>query len=244
MINLSQIGDNGIVYNGVPLSDYFVVRGVDMPLLPTIDTTSLKIDGKAGAWFTSRQIGTRDITVRLGMLEDTKDRITSMEDWIMVSDLLAKDKEHRLDLGNGYYVNAVMTGDSDITRNMNWSTADVTFRCFDPFIYGETHTETLKTGDNVLHILGKYPTFPVFELDGINGTFTLTDKSNGKMVRVHNLLSDAKLTIDMEQFRCLVRSSYKAADPSVSDFWPINTGEVTLNLSAGSGTMTYTERYL
>lgn len=244
MINLSRIGDNGIVYNGVPLSDYFVVRGVDMPLMPTIDTTSLVIDGKAGAWFTSRQIGTRDITVRLGMLEETNDRVTSMEDWMALSDLLAKDEEHRLDLGNGYYVNAIMTGNSDILRNHNWSTAEITFRCFDPYIYGDTYTVDLVAGDNEIHVRGKYPTFPVFEFTGIDGTFTLTNKNNGKLVRVHDVVSDAVLTVNMEEYRCLIRSYYKAADPSVSDFWPIDPGVLHLDVSAGTGTMTYTERYL
>lgn len=244
MMNLGQLGDIGLVYDGIPLSDFFVVRGVDMPILPTITTNSLEIDGKPGAWFTSRSIGTRDITVRLGILSDNKERVEAMEQWINASDKLAKNEEHKLELGNGFYVNAIMTGNSDWKRNMRWGTTEVVFRCYDPFIYGQTWTEELKPGDNTIPIHGKYPVYPTYDLIGINGTFEMYDSDNKKTIRVENLVDDAPLTIDMSQYRCTVRGYYKAADPTVSDFWPLNTGVAHLNLNQGHGTFTYTERYL
>lgn len=245
MINLSKIGENGIAYDGVTLSDYFIIRGVDMPMLPTIETTSLNIDGKPGAWFTSRQIGTRDIILRLAILADSKNRVDIMDEWLRFSHLITKGEEKQLDLGNGYYVNAVMTGTSNITRNMRWSTVDVTFRCFDPFIYGDTHVEQLSAGDNDVYIQGDYPAFPVYTINGAEESFTLKNNDTGKVVTVHGLASDTKLTIDMAKYRCTVRDRYyQPADPSVSDFWPLEPGANSINLSSGYGELVYTERYL
>lgn len=244
MINLSQIGETGLAFDGIALSDYFIIRGVDMPLFPAVDAQGLEIDGKPGAWFSSRKIGTRDITVRLALLADTKDRIASMEEWLLVSQRIATDKPHKLELGNGYYVNAIMTGNSEITRNMNWSTADITFRCFDPYIYGETYEVDLNAGNNTVYIRGLCPTFPIVDITGASGTVTLKDEDTAKQVTVHNMVSDAPLSINMEQYRCTVRGYYKAADPSVTDFWPLKPGENHISLSSGSGILTYTERYL
>lgn len=244
MINLSQIGDTGIAYDGIALSDYFIIRGVDMPLFPAVDTLGLEVDGKPGAWFSSRKIGTREITVRLALLADDKDRIASMEEWLLVSQRIATDKPHKLELGNGYWVNAIMTGNSEITRQATWSKADITFRCFDPYIYGETYEVPLKTGSNTIYVRGLCPTYPVYDVIGSDGTVTLQDEDTGKQLTVHGMVPDARLVMDMEQYRCTVRGYYKAADPSVSDFWPLNPGENHIKLTSGTGTLTYTERYL
>lgn len=244
MMNLGQIGDIGLVYDGIPLSDFFIVRGVDMPILPTIETNSLEIDGKPGAWFTSRNIGTRDITVRLAILGDNKDRITTMEQWINASDKLSKGEEHKLELGNGFYVNAIMTGNSDWDRNHTWNTTEIVFRCFDPFIYGQTWTEEIKAGKNSIPIHGKYPTFPVYDITGVNGALELKDETAHKTIRVPGLVTDTKLVIDMAKYHCTVNGYYKAADPTVSDFWAVKPGVADINLNQGKGTLTYTERYL
>lgn len=244
MMNLGQIGDIGLVYDGIPLSDFFIVRGVDMPILPNIETNSLEIDGKPGAWFTSRNIGTRDITVRLALLADDSDRVNAMELLINASDNLAKDKEHRLELGNGFYVNAIMTGSSEWKRFKTWNTSDITFRCFDPFIYGQEWKYELSEGLTKVPIHGKYPTYPVITIEGVEGDFTLEDATAGKMIRILDVAPESTLIIDMAQYKCTANGRYKPCDPNVSDFWAFSPGSEHITISGGTGTVVYTERYL
>lgn len=242
-MNLSNIGHTFLKYDGVNLSDNFIVRSVDMPLLPSIDASSIAIDGKAGAWFSKRKIGTRDINVGLGILNDTRDRREILEAWYMLSDKLAKDRVCKLEIGNGKYVNAILIGDTETTTNGRWSTVNVTFRCFDPYIYGENHVESLKTGNNQIFIHGKCPAYPVFNITGASTT-TITNVKTGDKIRVEGLSDDQTLSVDMANYSCTVGGIHKPADPTVSDFWPVGPGEVTINLSSGTGSLKYMEVFL
>lgn len=244
MINLSQIGDTGIAYDGVALSDYFIVCGLDMPAFPNIDTSSLAVDGKPGEWFTNRKIGTREIVVRLAMMTDRADRVDIMEEWLSLTPKLLKDEPKMLELGNGYYVNAIITGTSAITETMNWSKADITFKCFDPYVYGDTHEVPIHAGENTIYVKGTCSIRPVYNILGTDETVTLENDDTGKRTVIHGMVPDAPLVIYMEDYRCTARGYYKAADPSVSDFWPLTPGVNHINLSSGSGTLTYKERYI
>lgn len=246
-MNLSRIGDIDLVYDGVPLSDHFIIASVSMPLLPTFEASALYIDGKPGAWFAGRKIGTRDIRVTLGLLGDSRRRADAMEAWMAVSGLIAKDRECKLELGGGYYVNAIMMDDSQLTRNGRWSRADIVFRCFDPFIYGETHTVDIKSGNNAVTIEGDYPAWPTITVTGHSTSAAnyIRDTDTGRQVRVPSIsASSATLVIDMAGHFCTLNGNYKAADPSVTDFWSMKPGTNNLNLAYGSGTLTYTETYL
>lgn len=241
--NLGKIGHDFLVFDDVKLSDHFVVRTLDMPLLPTLDANIIEVDGKPGAWFSSLKIGTRDINVGLGILMDTRDRKDIIKAWIDLSDKLAKDKVCKLEIGNGYYVNAMLVGDSETETNGKWSIVNVAFRCFDPYIYGKEHDIALKQGDNKIYVNGKVATYPYIEISGATTT-TVTNKNTDEKIRVEKIPSGKKLEIDMENHGCRCNGVYMAADPTISDFWPITPGEVTINVSSGTGTLKYKEVYL
>lgn len=240
-----EIGDFEIAYDNVRLADYFIVRGVDMPMLPAITANSVTVDGKPGAWFTSRQIGTRDITIRLGLLSETKKNIDALETWINNAYLVGKDTPRRLDLGKGYHVNAIMNGTSDISKRGRWSTVSISFKCFDPCIYGETHTLNLVSGSNKVVILGKAPVYPIFTIKSTTTSYLdVEDNATKKKVRIYSPGTANNLVIDMEKHKCTVGGVYKAVDPTTSDFWTLSPGEQTINVRSGSGTLEYTEVYL
>lgn len=247
MFGKNKIGDWHLIYDGVPLSDHFIVKSIEMPLMPSIEASTIAVDGKPGLWFASRKIGTRDIVVHLAMMNDNKDRVDMMVKWMQQADTLAKDGPRKLELGGGYYVNAMMIGDSLINRrNGYWGETDLTFRCFDPYIYGETHTVDLKAGDNTFMVHGKQPVWPVFEVTGHNSSAPniITDAKTAKLVKVNTLTPSTRLVVDMEQHKCTVNGVYKAVDPSVTDFFSLAPGENTIKLAYGTGTVTYRETYL
>lgn len=247
MMNLSRIGDLDIVYDGVPLADHFIVASVSMPLLPNIEAASMFIDGKPGAWFAGRRIGTRDIRVRLKELGDTRRRADAMEVWLGLTDILVKDKICELQLGGGYFVNAILVDDTPMERTGEMSTVEATFRCFDPYIYGKEHTIALTSGTNTITVEGKCPAWATFEITGHSTSYAnvLRDVDTGNQVRIPQPLTSAtKLIIDMAEHHCTVNGAYKAVDPSVTDFWALTPGKNRLSLSYGSGTLTYRETYL
>lgn len=242
-VDLRNIGHDFVVYDGVTLSDHFVICTFEMPLTPPVKANTIEIDGKPGAWFTGRKVATRDILMTLGVLNDTEEREDIISNWLELSDKLVKDRPCKMELGNGYYVNAMFTGESNISSNYNWSYIETAFTCFDPYIYNETHVESLKSGNNNIYIYGKKPAFPVFDITGAT-TVTLTNNGTGEKFRVEGLTSSQHVIIDMEYYTCTVNGIHKPIDLTISDFWSIAPEDLVINLSGGSGTMTYKETYL
>lgn len=242
--NLGKIGYDFLVYDGVVLSDHFIVRTFNMPLCPTLDPNYIEVDGRPGVWFTGNKIGTRDITVGLGILMDNgQTREDAVKAWVDLSDKLVKNEIKKLEIGNGLYVNAAMVGDSAITTRGDWGIVDVSFRCFDPYVYGADHAVQLKSGDNNFYVEGKLPTFPTIEISGATTT-TITNKTTSDKIKVTKIPTGKTVVIDMEHHNCKAGDVYVAADPTISDFWTINPGNVTINVSSGSGTLKYKEVYL
>lgn len=241
---LLKVGDWDITFDGEHLAKYFVVCKVDMTMLPEISINEVQIAGRPGSWYSSRQIGTRDVTIRLGLLNETRDRIESLENWVNRAYLLSKDQECKLELGDYYYVNAVLVGQSPITRRQQWNTVDLTFRCCDPYIYRREFEVPLVSGDNTVVVTGTCPAWPVFEITGGSSTFQLRNMDTGHQVKVDTLSSTAKLIVDMKRRRCEIGGAYKAADPTVTDFWPLNPGENNIRLQTGSGVLRYTEVFI
>lgn len=242
-LNLSKIGHDFVVYDGVNLSDHFIVRTFDMPWLPNIDANTLLIDGKPGEWFAGRNIGTRDVIIGLGLLNETREREDALEHWIRLTNKVAKNKVAKMEIGHGFYIWCMLIGESLIESNGKWSIVEVTFRCFDPYIYGEKRTYSLKTGDNEIPVSGGGSTFPVFEITGAS-TVTITHKETGEKFRTESVPTGQTLIVDMEHYNCTANGLYQPIDASVSDFWSLEPGKATINLSSGSGTVTYNEVYL
>lgn len=243
-MNLSEVGHDFVAFDGVNLSDHFIVRTFSMPMLPSIEANTLSIDGKAGKWFASRSIGTRDIVIGLGTLNDTQSMKDIMRTWFELSPMLTKGEERKLEIGNGLYVNAVLVGDTALTTRKNWSIVEVTFRCFDPWIYGEEYTETLASGANTIYVRGEYPTYPTLALRASSTTVQVQDTVTSDRVRIPSTASGNSIVIDMEHCKTTANGIYKPVDPTVTDFWALRPGENRLTLTGCSGTLTYREMYL
>lgn len=239
-----QIGDWDIALDGKKLANSFVVRGVDMTALPDITLNEIAVEGKPGSWFSGRQIGTREITVRLGILNETRKRIDALESWMHTAWMLTSDGEKKLDLGNGHYVYAVMSGRTPIERDGFWSKTAVTFTCFDPYIYGNTYEIPLVSGANKINVMGACPTPGLFEITTHSNNFELKDTGTGKRVKLDNSGTSIPLVIDMKLRKCTQSGSYKAADPTITDFWDLQPGINNITLQTGSGKLTYKEMYL
>lgn len=240
--NRGRVGCTGVRFNDFDLSDVFEIRSVETSLLPTIEAVTMDVATMTGEYFVRRKIKTRIIHITLALDAQSRCPLDIFHAFRAYGCELATDEPKPLYLKSEAYVMAMVTGESPITVEAYKGVATLDFTCFDPYFYGETHEETLKSGANELYIHSPYPVWPIFEITGVNGTFTLTER--GKMVRTGGLTSVSKLTIDMEHHCCFVGGSYKAADPSVSDFWAIPKGITNVNLSAGTGVMRYQERSL
>lgn len=242
--NLSHLGHQTLIYDGEAISDFFVVRSFDMPFLPGISASTIEIDGRPGAWYANRGIGTRDVTIGIGIINDSRERVDVIESWFKLAEKLAKDDVRRLEFGNGYFVECMLVGNSPVEYKGRWSISTLTFRCFDPYIYGEEHFEPLAAGTNTIYVRGNQPTYASIDLRATSTVVQVQDTETSDRVRIPSTMSGANIGIDMELCRCTYNGMYKAADPTVTDFWPLRPGKNVLEVTGGSGSLVYRERYL
>lgn len=241
---MSSVGCPLIIYDGVNLSDIFEVHDLSVPMMPPIEAVTQEMAGRPGAYYQSRKVKTREITMKLGLAAGSRCPLDIYREWRDRSGFIAKTEPKKLQLGEDRHIWAMLTGESGIENLGYRGVAELTFSCFDPFFYGAEHSVSLSAGSNAVHVMGGYSTFPKFAISASGSTVALTNSGTGEMVRVTGLTSSSQLVIDMGSYRCTVNGSYKAADITVTDFWPLEPGDATLVLSGGSGTMTYEERYL
>lgn len=255
MIGKNKIGDYNIVYDGEPLSDHFIIKSMEMPLLPTIGANTAKIGGRPGLWFSSRKIETRTITIHAAMMNDNNSRIDMMEKWLLQTKYLAKEKECKLELGGGYFVNAILIGDTPLKReNGRWSEVTLDFVCYDPYIYGEEHVVEFKSSNSVaFDIISEQPVYPSLVLSEYQpfdmvyiehksyGDYTGTIKTN--KFRAINI-EYPWFVVDMENHTCEYNGLNVEIDPSVSDFFYFLPGSNSINTYGAKIKIEYREKFL
>lgn len=250
MIGINKIGDFNLVYDGEPLSDHFIIKNVELPLLPTIDAVTLTMDGRPGSWFVSRKIGTRSIIVHAALMNDNRSRIDMMEKWIRQSTILAKDYDSKLELGNGYFVYAMLVGETPIKRDKNgrWSEVELNFMCYDPYIYGENHNIDLVTGyRNDFMIEGTQPTWPLISLVDFtkSGYVTITKESDFKKSKIVVSQGNTNyIYVNSEDHICVDRNQRFLPLSPETRFFQLDPGYNVISISDGVGSINYRERYL
>lgn len=243
-LNRGRVGCTKVAYDGFVLSDVFEVRDINAPLLPPIEAQMIEIAEKPGAYFVSRKIRTRDVIITLALDAQSRCPVDINEEWAKFVPKFLKNTPRKLEIGSRGYLWAMLTGETNIELEAYKGVIEMTFTCFDPFYYGEQHEVALKTGNNNVFVYGNASAYPTFELSGINGTCTIKNNSTADQLRVAGLTSTTTLRAYMEEHYCTVNGSYREADLTVSDFWPLEPGDNVINLSAGTGKLTYQERSL
>ena len=237
--NNGQVGCTRVVYDGVTLSDTFEVHDLRIPVHPKITPAEMTAAERPGSYFCSRKIATRDIVMKLAVNAGSRCPVDIADAWREVAPLVTKDEPKKLYLGD-VYVNAMLIGSTIVELLGYRGAVELTFRAFDPYIYGEEKTVNLAQGDNTVTVGGGEATWPVITATVASGPLTV---GNGTEAVV---IPDAAGTtvIDMDAQRCTVGGAWRACDPTQTDFWQLQVGTNTVSLSAGSAVMKYIERWL
>lgn len=237
--NNGQVGCTRVVYDGFTLSDVFEIHDLSIPVHPKIDAAEIAAAQRPGSYFCSRKIGTRDITLKLAVNAGSRCPVDIADAWREVAPHVTKDEPKRLYLGD-VYVNALLVGSTKVELLGYRGAVELTFRAFDPYIYGEEKTVQLAAGDNAVTVGGGAETWPVITATVGSGALTIASGTDAVVI------PDATGTtvVDMEAQRCTVGGEWRAVDPTATDFWSLQPGENTVSLSAGSAVMTYVERWL
>lgn len=235
----------GIIYDGVVLSDFFDITELKRQPFPQVSANTLTIPGRAGVRFASSQRGTRTLSMKLSLLSHGRDDFSVAARWDEMVDLLIKEEPKALELGDGKTIYALPTNASELERLGNRGVSTVTFTAYDPYFYGPSHDVALSSGNNIVIIKGTQAVRPTVSITGTTGAITARNvETTERVVTASVSSSSARVVMDMETQRCTVNGSYLAVDMDHTDYWELIPGTNTVYLSGGTGTLTYTEKYL
>lgn len=133
-----------IIFNGIDLSERFIIGAVDRGM-PEIKATTVQNVGD-GENLDKVSYGTREHVVRLYSSHVGKSCIRDFENDIY--SCFYKKGVSRLEFTDdeGFYFNALVADAPKVTRFIDGAYADITFLCLDPYKYGAQRTIRI-TGD-------------------------------------------------------------------------------------------------
>lgn len=156
-----------VTFNGVNLTDLYVVSGWHAPLLArNLDT--IDISGLDGQRFLGTTLAPKTVTLSLTVKGSTLADREAAARTLAATLNVDEPKALTASFMDGLYYLAIPTSDSDLTRFVNADTFEVSFYVPDPVAYGETKTVSgISLASNAstrIDVGGNYPTLPTVKL--------------------------------------------------------------------------------
>lgn len=236
----------GIVYDGVCLSDYFDITEPYIQPMPDITVSYTDVPGMAGAHFGGTEYGTRRISLTMSVKAIDRDPFRVNKAVRSMMPLLLKPRPRPMQLNDGREIWVVASNIGDITRIGSRGVATVDFIACDPFFYGEYESFELVDGNNTIYVANAYDVWPVLDIVGVDSgeALSVLNMDTGDKVYIPEVPDGVTVHIDMQRRRCTYNGAYLPVSPEATDFFNLIPGYNTIKLSSGSGVLTYRERML
>lgn len=150
-----------VIYDGIRLNDFMIIKDIKESLLPNIDNVTLKMNSNVGLKFVNQELGSRVFSIDVEILSDSQQ--DKQEKINRLAPLLFTNEEKDLILDNVRRYKAVVDGSSNINNLMYDGLLTLTFVAYDPIAYGEEISLNIASGDE-LYNPGNYKTRPVIEV--------------------------------------------------------------------------------
>ena len=150
-----------VIYDGVRLNDFMVVKDIKESLLPNVENVTLRMNKNVGLKFVNQELGSRVFAIDVEILSDSQQ--DKQEKIDRLAPLLFTNEEKDLILDNSRRYKAVVDGSSNINNLMYDGLLTLNFVAYDPIAYGEEISLNIGSGDE-LYNPGNYKTRPVIQV--------------------------------------------------------------------------------
>lgn len=235
-------GHEHVVFDGIDLNDHFEITGIQAPVFPAIEAITTKVPGRAGEHYYSASVGVRVVTMTLYARADSDDPFSVIRRWRELSPTLLRDEPRPLYLDDDWYLMAMLTGETPIEFTGERGRVEVEFTAFDPRYFGPVHEIPLKAGANTFLVQSNIEVWPTIRVTGASSPLDVKNALTEDMVRIPAVGAYLPVEIRMEEMKTYSGSNYVPVDIQYTDFFSLPPfQEATIELSSGSGTLTYQE---
>ncbi len=232
-------------FNGHDLEDYVVVEAVRRQLMPPVQNITYRMPGRDGERHIRTQLGPRVIEMDVRLIEDDKAALLSTIRTLAGILMTREPAKLELDESNKYEM-AILDGTIEVEQFLSTGGATLRFLCPSPASYGTKQTKNI-TGANLVNA-GTYPADGVVTVTFAAPASALEVKNvtTGERVYIeHDFVATDVVVIDLAAE--VVKKNGNSIDEDVfldSDFFEIPVGTYKLTVSAGTGVLVYTDRWL
>jgi predicted phage tail component-like protein len=251
-----------VIFNGVDLSQFFIVENTWYPILPNIEVVTQDVSGMDGTKYVGRRL--QPITFTCQMLLKEPPSSYSKHEWVkrVIAPILYTDGlvPLRLTGDEARYYMAIVSEGTQLDSLWRHGGGEIEFYCPDPIAYGTTKTSKVVSGKSMT-VGGTYKTSPIFRLRDIadKSNVMITNQATGHHVQIKSpgntfgTTNIVGVNVDMGKEHCeFIKSNgaVESADPYVyfaSTYFDMIPGEYvdfTLSPSTITATMEVTERWL
>lgn len=150
-----------VIYDGVRLNDFMIVKNINESLLPNVENVTLRMNKNVGLKFVNQELSSRVFAVDVEILSDSQQ--DKQEKIDRLAPLLFTNEEKDLILDNARRYKAVVDGSSNVSNLMYDGLLTLNFVAYDPIAYGEEISLNIRSGDE-LYNPGNYKTRPIIEI--------------------------------------------------------------------------------
>lgn len=239
--NFGQLGCDGVIYDGVNLSDVLEIADIAMPLFPKLENVTQALAGKPGEYFSLRKIGTRTIVITAKLSTNSIDPIDIFNEWHRISEILNKPSPRKLELGDKH-VYAILDGTTDMTSEGYKGIVELTFVCFDPYLYGRSYSYDISPAQKAEFKVSGAASAPILHLTATSSSVRVRNERTGDYVYFDELKANDAIIVDMEKQVTTVGGSYKPVYLA-SDYFTIE-GDASVSVQGATGSLSYVERWI
>lgn len=235
-----------VIYDGIKLNDFMIIKDIKESLLPNIDNVTLKMNSNVGLKFVNQELGSRVFSIDVEILSDSQQ--DKQEKINRLAPLLFTNEEKDLILDNVRRYKAVVDGSSNINNLMYDGLLTLTFVAYDPIAYGEEISLNIESGDE-LYNPGNYKTRPIIEVIPLVAPVEIRLKNGEeydyvKINKIGGLLDPIKIDFINEVVTINGENIMADVDP-LGDFFYIPPGDFSLEISNSNFThISFYERWL
>lgn len=235
-----------VIYDGVRLNDFMIVKNINESLLPNVENVTLRMNKNVGLKFVNQELGSRVFAIDVEILSDNQQ--DKQEKIDRLAPLLFTNEEKDLILDNSRRYKAVVDGSSNISNLMYDGLFTLNFVAYDPIAYGEEISLNIRSGDE-LYNPGNYKARPIIEIFPSTAPVEVRLKNGEeydyiKINKVRGLSSPIKIDFVNEVVTFNDIDIMEDIDP-LGDFFDIPPGDFSLEIKNSSFThILFYERWL
>lgn len=224
-----------MIYDGKQISSYLVVEEIERPLTPTIKNNTIKLPGRIGVLYGNQELGEKQVSVRLRIIEDSRQDVYEIADKLKSDLSLSKSKElHKLQLRDNPGRYEMVTLSVQPNFDVFFNKGEIILDFINPYgVSFSDNEKVMNLSGTATHLTNEGTSETYITLKAMsNGSNPATITNGEDTITLEGLASGQVVTIEFEEEAVKVDGTLKMGTLWLaSDFWSLSPGQEEISVT-------------